>query len=71
MKSYEILIKRLEQLRERKRMIPIYVANPIDRPGSKKDFSLKDLPEIDKEIEETAAAINGILLIRKLNKKVK
>lgn len=71
MTSFEILNNRYEQLCERKRMIPIYVANPLSRPGTKKDFSLKDLPEIEKEIEETKAAINGIKLLRKLNKSVK
>ena len=64
-KSYDILMKRLEQLNERKRMIPIYVKNPNKFLG-KKDFSMKDVPVIEKEIEETVAAINGIKLIRKL-----
>lgn len=65
--SYDILLKRLEQLENRKHMIPIYVKKPGSFIG-KKDFSLDDIPGIEKEIEETIAAINGIKLIRKLNK---
>lgn len=50
---------RLNQLENRKMMIPRY----IERPGKflgKKDFSLEDLPKIDAQIAECKAALKGI-----------
>jgi hypothetical protein len=53
------LEERLRQLNDRKFMIPRYVKQPGAFAG-KKDFSLKDLPKIQEEIEETKAALAGI-----------
>lgn len=53
-----ILIKRLEQLDHRKMMIPRYVEN--EAWSGKNHYSLDMIPGIEKEIEETKAAIKGI-----------
>lgn len=55
----QFLNDRLDQLENRKMMIPRYV----ERPGSfvgKKDFSLEDLPKIEQAINETKAAIKAV-----------
>jgi hypothetical protein len=54
-----IIQNRLQQLENRKMMIPRYV----ERPGKflgKKDFSLEDLPKIEAQIAECKAALKGI-----------
>lgn len=64
MELKKLLEDRLVQLQQRKMMIPRYV----ERPGKflgKKDFSLDDLPIIQKEIEETKVAIKAIEKYRK------
>ncbi len=55
---------RLQQLENRKLMIPRYV----ERPGKflgKKDFSLDDLPKIEDDIRETKALILALEKHRK------
>lgn len=54
-----ILTSRLEQLEHRKMMIPRYVENNKAWSG-KNHYSLDMIPGIEKEIEETKAAIKGI-----------
>lgn len=53
-----ILTKRLEQLDHRKMMIPRYVENKAW--SGKNHYSLDMIPGIEKDIEETKAAIKGI-----------
>lgn len=60
----EYLNSRLRQLEHRKMMIPRYVKKPGEFLG-KKDFSLDDLPKIDKEIKEVQAAIRAVKNINK------
>lgn len=55
----QILTDRLNQLENRKMMIPRYVKNPLSFIG-KKDFSLNDMPKLEEQIQETKAAIRGI-----------
>lgn len=47
------------QLEQRKMMIPRYVKKPGSFLG-RTDFSLNDLPVIDKQISEAKAALKGI-----------
>ena len=63
----QILTERLNQLENRKMMIPRYVAKPLSFIG-KKDFSLNDLPKLEEDIAETKAAIKGIEDWRKSKK---
>jgi len=56
----KFLQDRLAQLEHRKMMIPRYVERPQKFAGTKKDFTLDMLPQIEKEIAETRAAIKGI-----------
>lgn len=65
----QFLYDRLAQLRDRKDMIPRYVARPGGFAGKKKDFSLNDLPKIQWEMAETEAAIKAVEEYRKQNKK--
>lgn len=61
--TLKFLNDRLRQLQDRRMMIPRYV----ERPGAflgKKDFSLADIPGIDKEIEECQQAIKAVIAFR-------
>lgn len=59
------LENRLLQLENRKMMIPRYVDNNRSWSG-KNHYSLDMLPEIQQQIDETKAAITGIINWQKL-----
>lgn len=61
------LQKRLDQLEHRKMMLPRYVDANRNWLG-KNHYSLDQLPELQKMIDETKAAIKGIDEWRKSNK---
>lgn len=65
----DFLYDRLNQLQDRKMMIPRYVQRSGAFAGKKKDFSMNDLPKIGDEIEETKVAIKAIEDWRKNKKK--
>lgn len=64
------LEKRLQQLEHRKMMIPRYVDANRNWLG-KNHYSLDQLPELQKMIDETKAAIAGIDNWREINRQVK
>lgn len=59
----DYLNQRITQLKHRKMMIPRYIKLPGNFVG-KKDFSLDDIPNIEKEIKECETALAAI---KKLN----
>jgi hypothetical protein len=59
MKLKVFIQDKLDQLQNRKFMIPRYVEREGQFLG-KKDFSLDDLPKIEQEINECKAALKGI-----------
>lgn len=59
------LKSRLQQLEDRRMMIPRYVKRSGSFAG-KKDFSLDMLPQIEKDIGETIIAIGAIEALREL-----
>lgn len=65
------LYDRLNQLENRILSITIYADNPNSFAGKKKDFSLKDIPKLHKEINETNAALRGIAEWNKAKKTIK
>lgn len=53
------LKERIQQLEDRKMMIPIY----LDRPGrflGNKEFSMSDIPKIEQDIKECEVALKSI-----------
>jgi len=64
MKLQDFIQKRLDQLKNRKLMIPRYVKQPGSFVG-KKDFSLSDLPKIDEEIEECKICLKALEILTK------
>lgn len=60
---------RIHQLQARITSIEVFVENKGSFAGSSKGYTLKDIPPLKREIEETEAAIDGIKKWQQIPKK--
>lgn len=65
----KFLEERNHQLGSRITSIEAYAGKPYPFAGTKRDFSLDDIPGIKEKMEETEVAIKAIKLFRKNKKK--